>query len=264
MPRVGSSNISSFGFERQPFCKHDLLLVAAAQVCGICFGRGRLDAEHFAHLNGGSLSRPRLMRPAGRISRKCRKRDIFADRQVDDKAGDAAVFGYEIDAVFDRVAGRGDVNGSPSSEIFPDTARIDTEDRLCRFGAPGADEAGKTEISPLRISNELSACGIAACSQVSDLGEWLGFVRSVPVYRNRSISRPTISLTMLSWPISSTLERARVFTIAENDDAVGDLFDFAQPVRNVDDADTLAAEVVDDLKQTLRSRSASGSTSARP
>ena len=49
-----------------------------------------------------------------------------------------------------------------------------------------------------------------------------------------------------------TRKRANVCAIAQHHDAIGDLFNFIQAVRNVDDGDALRTQIVDDFKQARR------------
>src|SRR5258706_9779683 len=47
------------------------------------------------------------------------------------------------------------------------------------------------------------------------------------------------------------LQNASVFTIAEDDDAIGDLLDLAQAMRNVDNAHALRPKLFDNLQKPL-------------
>ena len=56
---------------------------------------------------------------------------------------------------------------------------------------------------------------------------------------------------MRSWLISARGKLAGVPAVAQDDDAVGAVLDFAQPVGDVDDADALLAQFADELEQAL-------------
>ena len=172
--------------ERKPFCQHDFLLVAAAQICRLCFDRRRLYVRAFRTSRAAFLlSRSLLTSPARRISRQGGQRDVFADRQIDDQSRDAAIFRHQINTVSDRIACRMDIDAAGRRA----RSLLTQPDRHRRSPVPPRNvrhrQARQHRGSrPLRTSNEIDDARITSRPKISDLGKRLPLRRSPTAYRN--------------------------------------------------------------------------------
>ena len=145
--------------ERQPFAKHDLLLVSAAE----CRDR-RFDGRGFDRQRcGGVLSSTglggTLHETKTGVGAECRQRHVLAHSHCRDDAPAATILGNQTDSRADRVARRVERQRLAVEQYATGHRRHDSADRFGQLGASRADQAGNAE-------------HLAAVDGQRDLGEW--------------------------------------------------------------------------------------------
>ena len=98
----------NFWPHREPFCRDDFLLVAAAEIAEQCFDRGCFDPEYFSLLLRYACFSAALDQAAPRIPRQIRQRNVFPNRHADNEPLTTSVFRHEINAISDRIPRRAD------------------------------------------------------------------------------------------------------------------------------------------------------------
>ena len=131
--------------------------------------------------------------------------------------------------------------------------RVHAEDRLRHFRPARADQAGEAEDFAPRHLEADGVGGRYARAQPAHLEGRAG-LRPRARTEKSSSSRPIISETMLSCVISLAASSPTFRPSRKADDAVGDLHDLVEAVRDVDDAHALRAQVLDDRRAAARSR----------
>ena len=148
MPRVGSSRISTDGFDVEPLGEHHLLLVAtrevadrrrAATACGCQAGPGSFAAV-------SSLRVAVDQTPAGHEAAQPGQRDVRGDRLRQRQPETAAILRDVGDAVIHRVARALDLDDLAARAGSCPRRRASTPNSASGdLGAPRADEPGEAE-----------------------------------------------------------------------------------------------------------------------
>jgi hypothetical protein len=157
------------------------------------------------------------------------------------------ILGHQRDAPRDRVRGRGDAHFLAVQQDAARRGRAQPEQRLGDLGPARADQS----VEPHHLAAphleadvlEQAPAGQAARFQrdLADLG--------APDVARHVDAAPDHQLRHRVLVGVARLQRATILAVAQNADAVGDLEDLLHPVRDVDDPDTLAAQIVDHLEQ---------------
>ncbi|BAB51502.1 mll4969 [Mesorhizobium japonicum MAFF 303099] len=234
----------------QPLAEHDLLLVAARQRAGARLHRRRLDAEIFLLLLGGCrLSACRDQRTPG-MRRQIGQRNVLGDRQVEQDAGQLAVFRHQENAVRDGVGRRTQHKRLAVELERAAEAAVDAEEHAGELSAAGADEAGKAEDlaapdievdRPAGIGRGADGFGrkCHGARGTRGLGGLLALLQHAPDHQLDHLVVVDVALA----------QRAGQHAVAQHDDAVGDTLDLVQAVRNEDDADAVGLQRLDDVEQ---------------
>ena len=133
------------GVHRQPLGEHDLLLVASGKGAGARGQIRRANVEFAAALFG-----PRALglvrdRQAARIGAEVWKRDVLGDAEVEHQAHSLAILGHQEDAGFHGIGRACEPHGFAIQQHRAALGRVDAEQRVGEFGAPRADQAGKSQ-----------------------------------------------------------------------------------------------------------------------
>src|ERR1044072_9492897 len=237
-------------FQRQPLRQHDLLLVAAREVCRAYLDRRCLHVQTLADLRRALLLFLERDEPGRRVAVERGQRHVLADGHVHDEAGCAAVFGDEIDTVLDGVLRRAYAQRSRIEHEARLDERVHTEDGLRGLAAPCADEPGEAQYLAAPHVELNLLVGVARRAQTLDLE-----VARLLLARRVLIERLDVAADHEPdhLVVRNLLARnpPRVPAVAQDDRAVGYLLHLAEPVRDVDDGHAVLAQVLHDFEQPL-------------
>ncbi|MND59740.1 hypothetical protein D3C80_509430 [compost metagenome] len=166
-----------------------------------------------------------------------------------------AVFRHHDDALLYRVRRAFQRQHLAIQQHLTRTRRIGTGNRPHQLGASRADKTGDTKDFAGANAEADVAEGIGRAGQPLDLQHHL--VLRFRQRREQALQRAA------DHAFNDGTHRRRAIgkfmhplAIAQHDDAVGDLFDLFHAVGNIDDADTLGAQLAHLLEQRLRFRAA--------
>ena len=201
-----------------------------------------------------SRSFARRHEPVRRVAAQRRERHVFAHREVHHEAGGPAILGDEKHAVANRrPPGRRSSMPIRRGRIVPATRRSTPKIARATSDRPAPTRPAKPRISPRPTPNETAMLRIAlvrspSTAEIAHRGHGVAGEAGA----RQSMSRPTISRTMLSW-VSSSRASAPAFAPSRSTTARSAIgLHFAEPVRDVDDGHAALAQIRDDLVQPGR------------
>lgn len=231
----------------QPAADQHLLLVAAREILDALLQVRRLDPKLAAHLLAGGSDFP-LADEAALDEFVLQHGDLHVFENVEDEqtAGVLAILGEKRHPVTDRLVGAVDHDLFPVDRDRARARRRDPEERLGDVGAAGSDEAGNAEdLAGAHIEGDV----------VEDAVERQVLHRQHHVADRHLLLREHLgdftSDHHADDVVAGDLVRevgADIFAVAEHRELVGDLEQLVHLVGDVDDADTLRAQVTDDLE----------------
>ncbi len=235
---------------QQPLRDHDLLLVAARQQLDRLRDRGRADTQ-LAHV---ALGRPGDRRRVHEHAQAQQPRQrghgdvgLHVHRRREPEL--LAVFRQVADAQRHGVARRADARGTAVDQDLAAVDRVGAEHGARDLRAPGAHQPGEAEDLALAHA-EADVADRRAAPQVAhvqrDVAGRRVRRRAAQVLFQRAAHHHVDDRGHARVPHRHGGYRAAV---AHHGDAVGDLLQLVHPVRDVDDAHAVAAQLADDAEQ---------------
>src|SRR4051794_2426209 len=237
------------GSAREPFGDHHLLLVAAGQA------RGGLPSLplHAELLDGpvGEGGRGGFRDPAAVPDLvEIRVDDILADRMLDDEALELAILGHHYDTLGDGVGGPRQAQLPPVEPDRPVAHRVGAGDRPHALRPSGAAQPGDPEDLALRPREGDVPERPVRPGEAPDLQHRAG-LRSRDRRKHPLQASAHHAFDDRAHRRRAVGELRHPLAVAQHDDAIGDLADLLQPVRDVDDADALGPELAHLLEERL-------------
>ena len=255
MPRVGSSRMSRFGFGEQPAGQQHLLLVAAGQVADQGVRAGRPDVEGLDVAVGELVLLAARDLPGPAALGLHGQHDVGPDAQVADQPLRLAVLRGEGDLLVQRQPRAAQLDVLPGDRGGPGVAAIGAVEQPDQLGPSGAEQPGQADhLTGVDLQVERLDRALAAQRLCGEEGAALDAFDGLPLGALfEGLQRGEVLADHLGDQLQPGQFGDQVLadqlTVAQHGDAVGDLVDLIEEVRDEQHRDALVPDLADHRHQ---------------